>query len=75
MVPARLIDFREAIHMAANLGGDADTVAAITWQLTGSLYGDCGIPQRISPVQWANSHSGACFHDCRLTLQHDYASR
>jgi ADP-ribosyl-[dinitrogen reductase] hydrolase len=31
--------FNEAVRMAANLGGDADTTAAITGQLAGALYG------------------------------------
>jgi ADP-ribosyl-[dinitrogen reductase] hydrolase len=30
---------------AANLGGDADTTAAIAGQLAGALYGAGGIPQ------------------------------
>ncbi|RMH18891.1 MAG: ADP-ribosylglycohydrolase family protein [Gammaproteobacteria bacterium] len=37
-------DFREAILAAANLGGDADTTAAIAGQLAGALYGANGIP-------------------------------
>ncbi|WCM29817.1 ADP-ribosylglycohydrolase family protein [Sphingomonas sp. QA11] len=36
--------FEEAILLAANLGDDADTVAAITGQLAGALYGASGIP-------------------------------
>jgi ADP-ribosyl-[dinitrogen reductase] hydrolase len=37
--------YREAVLMAANLGEDADTTAAITGQLTGALYGASGIPE------------------------------
>lgn len=37
-------DFREAILLAANLGDDADTTAAITGQIAGALYGRDGIP-------------------------------
>jgi ADP-ribosyl-[dinitrogen reductase] hydrolase len=37
-------DFRSAVLLAANLGGDADTTAAITGQLAGALYGLSGIP-------------------------------
>jgi ADP-ribosyl-[dinitrogen reductase] hydrolase len=37
-------DFRSAILTAANLGGDADTTAAIAGQLAGALYGMSGIP-------------------------------
>ncbi len=40
--------------MAANLGEDADTTAAITGQLHGPLYGASGIPEIwISRVVWA----------------------
>ncbi|WP_221234573.1 ADP-ribosylglycohydrolase family protein [Sphingomonas aerophila] len=37
-------DFRSAVLLAVNLGDDADTVAAITGQLAGALYGASGIP-------------------------------
>ena len=37
--------FAEAVVLAANLGEDADTTAAITGQLAGALYGASGIPQ------------------------------
>ncbi|MDF7776223.1 ADP-ribosylglycohydrolase family protein [Sphingomonas sp. AOB5] len=37
--------FEEAILLAANLADDADTVAAITGQLAGALYGASGIPE------------------------------
>ena len=36
--------FAEAVLLAANLGEDADTTAAITGQLAGALYGLDGIP-------------------------------
>jgi ADP-ribosyl-[dinitrogen reductase] hydrolase len=38
-------DFREAVLLAANLGEDADTTAAIAGQLAGALWGASGIPQ------------------------------
>ena len=41
---ARSHDFESAILMAANLGDDADTTAAITGQLAGALYGASAIP-------------------------------
>lgn len=41
---ARTGDFRSAILLAANLADDADTVAAVTGQLAGTLYGLSGIP-------------------------------
>lgn len=37
--------FRDAILVAANLGDDADTTAAIVGQIAGVLYGARGIPQ------------------------------
>lgn len=41
---ARTGTFAEAVLLAANLGDDADTTAAITGQLAGSVYGVKGIP-------------------------------
>ncbi len=41
---AQSADFREAVLRAANLGHDADTVAAVTGQLAGALWGLTGIP-------------------------------
>ena len=38
-------NFRDAILKAANLGGDADTIAAICGQIAGAYYGVEGIPQ------------------------------
>ena len=37
-------NFRECIVLAANLAGDADTVAAIAGQIAGRVYGMKGIP-------------------------------
>jgi len=41
----RADDFETATLAAANLGDDADTVAAVTGQLAGALWGHSGIPQ------------------------------
>lgn len=41
---ARTTSFREAVLLAANLGDDADTTAAIAGQLAGVVYGRSGIP-------------------------------
>ena len=38
-------DFREGCLLAANLGDDADTTAAVYGQLAGAFYGEEGIPQ------------------------------
>lgn len=37
--------YRDAVLVAANLGDDADTTAAITGQLAGAHYGATGIPE------------------------------
>jgi ADP-ribosyl-[dinitrogen reductase] hydrolase len=41
----RTANFKDAVLLAANLGGDADTTAAITGQLAGALHGLSGIPE------------------------------
>jgi ADP-ribosyl-[dinitrogen reductase] hydrolase len=48
-------NFKDAVLLAANLGGDADTVAAITGQLAGAKYGRSSIPaQWIKKLAWFN---------------------
>jgi hypothetical protein len=42
---SRTTDFRSAVLLAANLGQDADTTAAVTGQMAGALYGLSGIPE------------------------------
>lgn len=42
----RTDDFEQAILMAANLGNDADTTAAVCGQVAGAYYGVSGIPSR-----------------------------
>lgn len=37
--------FRDAVLLAANLGDDADTVAAVTGQIAGAIWGLSGIPE------------------------------
>ena len=41
---SRTTNFRSAVLLAANLGEDADTTAAIAGQLAGAVYGTAGIP-------------------------------
>lgn len=41
---SRTTNFRSAILLAANLGDDADTTAAVAGQLAGAVYGISGIP-------------------------------
>jgi ADP-ribosyl-[dinitrogen reductase] hydrolase len=43
---SRASSFEEAVLLAANLGDDADTVAAVTGQLAGAIWGLSGIPNR-----------------------------
>lgn len=45
-------DFEETILLAANLGDDADTTAAIVGQLAGAFYGVEGIPQAWRDRLW-----------------------
>lgn len=46
-------DYREAVLLAANLGEDADTTAAIAGQLAGALWGASGIPEEwIAMLAW-----------------------
>ncbi len=47
---SRSTDFRSAVLLAANLGDDADTTAAIAGQLAGAVYGASGIP-----VDWVEA--------------------
>ena len=50
---ARSMDFRSAILLAANLGDDADTTAAIAGQLAGAVYGTSGIPAKwLAALAW-----------------------
>jgi ADP-ribosyl-[dinitrogen reductase] hydrolase len=43
---AKTDDFEQAILMAANLGDDADTTAAVCGQIAGAFYGESRIPTR-----------------------------
>lgn len=50
---ARTANFEDAILLAANLAHDADTVAAVTGQLAGALYGRSGIPEAwLDQIAW-----------------------
>ena len=50
---ARSTDFRSAVLVAANLGEDADTTAAIAGQLAGAIYGASGISAEwIEALAW-----------------------
>lgn len=50
---ARTATFEDAVVLAANLGGDADTTAAITGQLAGAIHGNSAIPRLwLDTLQW-----------------------
>ena len=50
---ARTTEFRSAILLAANLGDDSDTTAAVTGQLAGAIYGASGIPAEwLAALAW-----------------------
>ena len=45
--------FKQAVLLAANLGDDSDTTAAITGQLAGAMYGVGGIPDHwLEKLAW-----------------------
>ncbi|MFK5600196.1 ADP-ribosylglycohydrolase family protein [Methylobacterium sp. HMF5984] len=47
--------FEEALVLAVNLAGDADTVGAVTGQVAGAVFGASTIPQRwLAPLAWRN---------------------
>ena len=48
-------DYRSTVLIAANLGEDADTTAAVAGQLAGALYGASGIPVSwVSRLAWSD---------------------
>lgn len=50
---AKAKDFRHGALLAANLGDDADTTAAIYGQLAGAFWGESGIPEDwLSKLAW-----------------------
>ena len=57
---SRTTDFRSAVLLAANLGNDADTTAAIAGQLAGAIYGAAGIPPGwLEVLAWRERLEGA----------------
>lgn len=50
---SRTSTFRDAVLLAANLGEDADTTAAVAGQVAGALYGASGIPNEwLARLAW-----------------------
>ena len=60
----RTNSFEEAIIMAVNDGGDADTIAAITGSIAGAIYGFDSIPKR-----WLNTLDNGCDKNIKITLE------
>jgi ADP-ribosyl-[dinitrogen reductase] hydrolase len=66
---ARSHGYRMAVLMAANLGQDADTTAAVTGQLAGALYGATGIPQEwLHTIAWRDEIENKAAALFRLSL-------
>ncbi|WP_240913849.1 ADP-ribosylglycohydrolase family protein [Sphingomonas sp. HDW15A] len=60
---ARTSNFRDAVLLAANLGDDADTTAAITGQLAGALYGSSAIPSEwLERLAWREKIQDVGWH-------------
>lgn len=50
---SRTSTFKDAVLLAANLGQDADTTAAVAGQIAGALYGASGIPEEwLARLAW-----------------------
>ncbi len=56
---SRAASFREGCLMAANLGDDSDTVAAVYGQIAGAYWGESGIPPEwLEKLAWADRIRG-----------------
>jgi len=65
---SRTTNFEDAVLLAANLGEDADTTAAIAGQLAGALYGASGIPDRWRE-RLAFCSRIMCMADCLFNME------
>ena len=62
--------FEQALIMAVNLGGDADTVAAVTGALAGAKWGASAIPKRwLDPLAWRFKLDGVAFSLVRTSSE------
>ncbi len=58
--------FEEALVLAVNLGGDSDTVGAVTGQLAGAVYGASFIPREwLHPLAWRERIEETALALCR----------
>ena len=54
-VVSQTSSFADALVLAVNLGGDADTIGAVTGQLAGALYGAAVIPPKwLTTLAWSD---------------------
>lgn len=61
--------FEEALVLAVNLAGDADTVGAVTGQIAGAVFGASAIPQRwLEPLAWREQLETLATQLVRLTV-------
>lgn len=52
---------RQALLLAANLGDDTDTVAAVTGQFAGAIWGESGLPQDwLARLAWRDRIGAIC---------------
>ena len=62
--------FEQALISAVNLGGDADTVGAVTGALAGAKWGASAIPKRwLDPLAWRFKLDGAAFSLVRTSSE------
>ena len=67
-------DVREAVLLAANLGEDADTTAAIAGQLAGAIWGASGIPEEwLAVLAWRDRITDLADHLHDLSLERTIA--
>ena len=62
--------FEQALISAVNLGGDADTVGAVTGALAGAKWGASAIPKRwLDPLAWRFKLDGVAFSLTRTSSE------
>lgn len=66
-------NFKDAILLAANLGDDADSVAATAGQIAGALYGVSGMPEEwVKNVAWSGHIQSLAQQLFERAPPHDY---
>jgi len=64
------LNYKEAVFKAANVGGDADTVAAIVGQIAGALYGITPAMLELYKSVQCFDHNGFALRAYKLFHQH-----